>query len=468
MIDVQLIRITNANRQRFYDLFVLQPFDTAASECTWLKSKDAAAEQNAKITAFLAAEQANLLEATEYEAGKVLLYAHDGKPRQRLKPVAKSEAGYPDFIQNLRKMISVKRNDDGKSIVVEMDPLPVGEEIAILFQSDPSKPVEIATAKSIEKTEYVEQLIAPYSQVPGLPMQLGITEFANGTKILNRFYYGADDNGPCILAASLHLIDPSGVAHVVIPNEDFVTKLFLPTQDWLALYEEYLGPVTAFHRVTSAEQCKPFLKGQGQFSISKTGMKTADGRPVSEMGNPHQISGRFLQHGDDDLPIIQDQNASVLEELMYRLARMHTPARLPAVQTPHVPTIPCDRVTKQAMSRWVGRDVQHVSKTVHADNEAVKIDLGNNAYMLDKGEQLSLHGSNENKHLQLMVEHARDHWGPKFKIDSGSEAVKLKLYILAQNEGLTVVGYTPPAGTVPIIPACRTRNPQTAPQPIVA
>ena len=129
MTDIHLIRITDANRQKFYELFVLQPFDSAAKECTWLNSKYTIAEQNTRIDHFIKAEHANLLIAS----ADGTLYSHDGNPPARLDPVDKLAEGYHGFIQKLRKMVSVEIIDEDKSLYVTMDQLPVGEEIAILY-----------------------------------------------------------------------------------------------------------------------------------------------------------------------------------------------------------------------------------------------------------------------------------------------------------------------------------------------
>lgn len=440
MTEPKLIRITNANRKEFYDLFMLQPFDNAAMECTWLQSKHNVTEQNLRVDAFLNTERANVLQPIPYNRGKGLLYAHGGTPPRPLPPVAKTHPDYSDYIQALRRMVSVNINDDG-TITVEMDPLPVGEEIAILFQNDSTKPWEVATAKTIEKSVYLDQLLAPQSNIPGLPMQLGITEFANGTKVLQRFFLSADENGIYFGTTTLHRIDPRGKAHAVLTNEDFMMSQFIRPEHWLALQEQQFGPATAFHRVTSSAQCRPFVNREGQFSISKTGMKRADGTSIFTTGDTHQIKGRFLQQDFLEKPVIQDPNASVLEQLMHRIFRKaYTPPL--ALETPDTTTVIHDGTAKQAIRRWVGRDVQHVSKI---NDNVTKIHLENNAYLLDKGQQLSLHGSDEEKHLELMVEHARDHWNKKLQIDQASPEVRRKLEALATKHGVTIIRPAPAA-----------------------
>jgi Large polyvalent protein-associated domain 7 len=281
---------------------------------------------------------------------------------------------------------------------------------------------------------------------------VGITKFADGTQTLNRFYKAIDENGkPCITIATLHILHPDGRAETILDHEDFLLHQFTGIAEWTTLYEQKHGLTTAFSRVTSPEQCNAFFpNGEGQFSISKTGMKMPDGTPIQN----NIIHGRFLQLGNDNQPVIQDPNASILEELIYNLHSMPPPKRPAALNGMGdiAVTLSQDGLNAHA---WLGRDVESIVRIPNA----LKIGL-ENAHFIDTGRTLTLYGNAEDKYLRAMVQHAQENWGNTFNIDSGSAEVRASLKRIASDRGMTVTETNP---AISVSPPSRPGTPQRGP-----
>lgn len=460
MTELYLIRLDRTNKAAFQALFpvtvpVENPTPEQEADCTILNDP----QHEAAVQHFLSANRSALLPHLFIRKQNTYLFSHTDAPPTSLpnivaRPATGTNQAYDDFIAGLKKLISIEITDGGQSIDVQMDPLPIGEEIAILFKNPTTNRWAVASASTRPKISYMHDLVA-HTKIPGLPTQLGITRFRDGTQILNRFYlsnyllsdgsYRDEQHEVCV--ASLYTRKPNGTVEKNLDNEDFLLTQFTKPAVWLNEQTKKYGDVVEFKQVTNANQCTPFMIGGGHFSINKT-KHSRDGSPTLRDAKGRIIpiiGGDFLQVDYLGNPIIQQDNASVLERIMYLLTGLDSeiPKILPSPTPPSAEITTSHPMGTATIHSWWAKDITNVASISEPVTGTIKVEFTDNSYLLDTGNKLALYGNPAEDRLHAMVHHARDNWGGQLHIEGNDTSIRKQIWMIAKVNGLTVTGYQP-------------------------
>lgn len=322
MAELYLIRLDATNVEAFDELFrVTNPPE--GIECLTVSDP----EHTAAVNAFLNTHEDKLLPVSapiKTQKGEGVFYSRDGSEVTSIPaPAAPEDPRRADYIEQLHKMIFVdvrdQKNADGvksKGVYLSMDPLPLGERIGVFFRGSEEETWSILHVESMPKLKYIGLLLNHTGlEELGLAAQLSLYKFKDGTQILSRNYmmqYGVPGATPFEGAGTMYVRKPDGtVKRFMVPEDSFV-EFFEAKKDYIANLIKTYGPLAEKPiNVTKSSQCVSFVKGETHFSVYRT-QRTKD---------RNTIDGNSLQRDADGAPVIQKDDASMLEPLIEKVHR---------------------------------------------------------------------------------------------------------------------------------------------------
>ncbi|MDX1921782.1 MAG: LPD7 domain-containing protein [Alphaproteobacteria bacterium] len=436
MPELHIIELNSSNEAAF-DAIAKQ--QAKKEDCDKLSDPRVQAEIQTFITSQRAMELSASLAAPIGDRQRHI-FSHDSAVTTDLGALAVSKNSSRDtYIKTLHKLIIADITDAGKKVNITMDPLPIGKRLAIFFKAEPGDVWSIATAVSTPKADYIKGLLK-HDDVPGLGAQMSIYEYDNGTtktRILARRYM-------------MEFRDPANPSKQIKPNQIQLTAMYVqhgdhwietqhtpedafistdkfqPVVAWKREQVRKYGRQTAHRFVRNANECDDFVNGDVHFTIYKTSHADSTGT----------ITGQYLQTDNDGELQVQSRNASVVESKIDELLKQ----RAVFVLNTYVNHTP----NAKAWADSGFKDVQQVNA------DTVKVKLNATSHIIETRSNLSLYGDANEEHMRAMLRHAKEHWGGRIRIESGSDAEKKVLSRIAAEQGVTIIEPTIPARPTPV------------------
>lgn len=333
---------------------------------------------------------------------------------------------YPAFVKDARTVVSAEIKDN--KLTLGTDPI---HELGVLFRSDDGKPWSIATTRTIQKIDYIKDLLN-HPKIEGVDSLLGMHTYDDAgkqTKVLIRYYKFKPPVG--VVALPLIIQDYKGDIETLYSAEDFFLDKFQPEDELKTHLEGQYGKQInrKLLKPSDLAECEPLVKDKKHFVIYKTKQAAYKNQ---------NISGLFLQTDANDNPVIARDDATALDKLFKW-------ADTQFASTPYVET-------------WTEKGYK-----AETTAQGVKVEFSDDSYLLDTGTKLSLHGDANEDYLRVMLQHAKENWGGTFKIESGTDADIQVLERLAGKMNVRLIKLAPsrPAQHASTPPAA-------APQPAAA
>lgn len=381
MAELHILHLNDTNRTAF-DTLTRPQIDT--DECIRLTEPANATV----IEEFIAAHKALFLKpqrTIRTNNGVLRLYSVDATVDvAAIRHAERGTKGYSHFVEAARTVVSA----DIKNNVLRLGTDP-HHELGVLFRSDDGKPWSIATTRTIPKIDYINDLLN-HPKIEGLDGLLGMHTYDDAgklTKVLIRYYKFKPPTG--VLALPLIIQHHHGEIQPLYSAEDFFLDKFQPEEELIQHLQGQYGKQIERKLLTpeDLDECKPLAENQRHFVIYKTKQTAYKNQ---------NISGLFLQTDANNDPVITREDATALDKLFKWVDAQHA-------STPY-------------LEAWAEKGYKAEKQA-----QAVKVELSDSSYLIDTGTKLSLHGDAKEDYLRVMLQHAKENWGGRFKIENGSD-----------------------------------------------